>query len=100
MAADILESYGYRVLLAADGAAGVEVFRKDPAAVAMAAGHGHARQGGRETYLQLKEVNRVRVLFSLQLQPEREGERDHRPGVQGFIQKPYQVRNSTKPSNT
>ncbi len=94
VAADILESYGYRVLLAADGAAGVEEYRKDPAAIAMVLlDMVMPRQGGRETYLQLKEVNpRVRVLFSTGYSQNEKVNEIISLGVQGFIQKPYQVK--------
>jgi len=51
------------------------------------------RQGGRETFLQLQEIDpQVRVLFSTGYSQNEKVNEIMALGVRGFIQKPYQVR--------
>lgn len=94
VAADILGSYGYRVSLAADGAEGVALFRKNRKRTHMVLlDMVMPRQGGRETFLQLQEIDpQVRVLFSTGYSQNEKVNEIMSLGVRGFIQKPYQVR--------
>ncbi|HOW43840.1 MAG TPA: response regulator [Candidatus Aminicenantes bacterium] len=94
VAADILGSYGYRVSLAADGAEGVALFRKNRRRTQMVLlDMVMPRQGGRETFLQLQEIDpQVRVLFSTGYSQNEKVNEIMALGVRGFIQKPYQVR--------
>ena len=94
VAADILGSYGYRVSLAADGAEGVALFRKNRKRTHMVLlDMVMPRQGGRETFLQLQEIDpQVRVLFSTGYSQNEKVNEIMALGVRGFIQKPYQVR--------
>lgn len=94
VAADILESYGYRVRMACDGAEGVAVYGSEGGGIDMVLlDMVMPRQGGRETFLQLKRVDpRVRVLFSTGYSQNEKVNEIMSLGVQGFIQKPYQVK--------
>ena len=94
VAADILDSYGYRVLLAADGTEGVSIFSKEAQRIDMVLlDMVMPRQGGRETFLQLKQIDPdVRVLFSTGYSQNEKVNEILALGVRGFIQKPYQVR--------
>ncbi|MBU4404529.1 MAG: response regulator [Candidatus Aminicenantes bacterium] len=94
VASDILGSYGYRVQLAADGEEGIAVYRRlaeqiDLVILDMVM----PRQGGRETFLKLQEINpQVRVLFSTGYSQNDTVNEILALGVRGFIQKPYQIR--------
>ncbi len=94
VAADILESYGYRVRMACDGAEGVAVYGSEGAGIDMVLlDMVMPRQGGRETFLQLKRIDpKVRVLFSTGYSQNEKVNEIMALGVQGFIQKPYQVK--------
>jgi CheY-like chemotaxis protein len=94
VAADILGSYGYRVLLAADGTEGVSLFVKQSHEIDMVIlDMIMPRQGGRETFLELKRIDpNVRVLFSTGYSQNEKVNEILALGVRGFIQKPYQVR--------
>ena len=94
VAFDILGSYGYRVRLAADGEEGVAIFRKQARQIDMVIlDMVMPRQGGRETFLELKEIDpKVRVLFSTGYSQNEKVNEIMALGVRGFIQKPYQVR--------
>jgi CheY-like chemotaxis protein len=94
VASDILGSYGYRVRLAVDGEEGVAVYRRlakqiDLVILDMVM----PKQGGRETFLKLQEINpQVRVLFSTGYSQNEKVNEILALGVRGFIQKPYQIR--------
>ena len=92
--ADILGSYGYRVRLAADGEEGVAVYRSQARQIDLVIlDMVMPRQGGRETFLKLKEINpKVRVLFSTGYSQNEKVNEILALGVKGFIQKPYQVK--------
>ncbi len=93
VAADILGSYGYRVRLAADGEEGVALFAKQPQEFDLVIlDMIMPRQGGRETFLELKKIDpNVRVLFSTGYSQNEKVNEILALGVKGFIQKPYQV---------
>ena len=94
VAFDILGSYGYRVRLAADGEEGVALYRSQAGQVDLVIlDMVMPRQGGRETFLKLKEINpQVRVLFSTGYSQNEKVNEILALGVRGFIQKPYQIR--------
>jgi CheY-like chemotaxis protein len=94
VAFDILGSYGYRVRLAADGEEGVAAYRSLAGQVDLVIlDMVMPKQGGRETFLKLKEINpQVRVLFSTGYSQNEKVNEILALGVRGFIQKPYQIR--------
>ncbi len=93
VAADILESLGYRVLQAADGLEGVRLF----------ADHGGEidlvlldlvmpRMGGVACFRKIRDMDsRVRVLISSGYPREGSLEELRDAGIMGFLQKPYRV---------
>jgi two-component system, cell cycle sensor histidine kinase and response regulator CckA len=93
VAGRMLEQLGYQVLLAADGAEALEIYRRE----------GHRfhlvildmlmpGMGGAETYRQLKEMDpEVRVLLSSGYSLDGEAQQVMAAGAQGFIQKPYRL---------
>jgi len=94
VAADILGSYGYRVRLASDGKEGVSIFARERGEFDMVIlDMIMPKQGGRETFLELKKIDpQVRVLFSTGYSQNEKVNEILSLGVRGFIQKPYQVR--------
>jgi two-component system cell cycle sensor histidine kinase/response regulator CckA len=94
VASDILGSYGYRVRLAADGELGVALYRRQVKKIDLVIlDMVMPRQGGRETFLKLQEINpKVRVLFSTGYSQNEKVNEILALGVRGFIQKPYQLR--------
>ena len=94
VADDILSSYGYRVLLAADGEEGVAIYGRQAECIDMVIlDMIMPKQGGRETFLKLKKINpEVQVLFSTGYSQNEKVNEIMSLGVSGFIQKPYQVR--------
>jgi two-component system cell cycle sensor histidine kinase/response regulator CckA len=95
VAGEILSSYGYRVQLAADGEDGVKIYRKQkPRCDLVILDMIMPRQGGRDTLLKLKKINpAVKVLFSTGYSQNEKVNEILALGVDGFIQKPYQVTN-------
>jgi len=93
VAADILSSYGYRVQMAADGEDGVAKYQKqEPRCDLVILDMIMPRQGGRDTFLQLKKINpAIKVLFSTGYSQNEKVSEIISLGVSGFIQKPYQV---------
>ena len=89
----MLEQLGYQVLLAADGAEALAIYRRE----------GHRfhlvildmlmpGMGGAETYRQLKEMDpEVRVLLSSGYSLDGEAQQVMAAGARGFIQKPYRL---------
>ncbi len=94
VAVDILGSYGYRVCLAADGEEGISFFRREFRHIDLVIlDMIMPRQGGRETFLELKRIDPgVRVLFSTGYSQNGKVSEILALGVKGFIQKPYQVK--------
>jgi two-component system cell cycle sensor histidine kinase/response regulator CckA len=95
VAGEILSSYGYSVQLAADGEDGVKIYKKqEPRCDLVILDMIMPRQGGRDTLLKLKKINpAVKVLFSTGYSQNEKVNEILALGVDGFIQKPYQVNN-------
>jgi CheY-like chemotaxis protein len=90
---DILESVGYRVLLAENGAEAVDIYanRKDGIALVIL-DMVMPVMGGREAFLKLRELNPdVRGLLSTGYSQDGKAQEILDSGVMGFIQKPSQV---------
>jgi two-component system cell cycle sensor histidine kinase/response regulator CckA len=94
VAADILESFGYHVILATDGEDGIAAYRRQRDGIAIVIlDMVMPRMGGRETYLKMKEINpAIRVLFSTGYSQNETVDEIMALGVSGFIQKPYQIK--------
>jgi PAS domain S-box-containing protein len=87
---NILESFGYQVILAEDGAKAVEIFRRDWQRIDLVIlDLTMPGLAGRDAYEQLVQINpAVRVLFASGYSGEEIAQvPDHR--VQGFVRKPY-----------
>jgi two-component system cell cycle sensor histidine kinase/response regulator CckA len=86
----ILEDKGYRVLLAADGAEAVEVYRRELGRVDLVIlDLSMPRLNGRDACRQLIQIDpQVRVLLSSGYAPDTAGAMEE-AGVQGFVAKPY-----------
>ena len=93
LAREMLEAFGYRVLLAQNGEEAVKIYAEhgneiDLAILDMVM----PKMGGRETFLKLKELNpKVKALLSTGYSRDGRAQAILRSGVKGFIQKPYQV---------
>ena len=87
---NILQSYGYRVLVAEDGAKAVEIYRRDPQHIDLVLlDVTMPGLSSRDAFQQLLQINPdVRVLFASGYSAEEivQGPGDH---VQGFVRKPY-----------
>ncbi len=93
LARDMLESYGYRVLLAENGAKAIEIVKgKNGSIDLVILDMIMPKMAGRETFLKLKELNpRIRVLLSTGYSQNGKAKEIMDCGVMGFLQKPYQV---------
>lgn len=93
LAKDILEDYGYRVLLAGDGLEAIEVYREYGGQIGLVIlDMIMPKMGGRETFLKLKEINpSVKALLSSGYSQNGKTVEIIKSGVLGFVQKPYQL---------
>lgn len=87
---NILQSYGYEVVLAEDGARAVEIYRRDGQRIDLVIlDLTMPGLAGRDAYDQLVQVNpEVRVLFASGY-PAEEMAQASTDRVQGFVRKPY-----------
>ena len=92
-AKEVLETHGYRVLAAADGAEAIEIFRENNGSIGLVIlDMVMPNMGGRETFLKLREMNPdVNALLSTGYSQNGKAQEIMSSGVKGFIQKPYQV---------
>jgi PAS domain S-box-containing protein len=92
-AKEVLETHGYRVLLAADGFEAVEVFRDKNGEIGLVIlDMMMPKMGGKEAFRKLTELNPgVRALLSTGYSQEGKAQDILNSGVKGFIQKPYRV---------
>ncbi len=88
-----LESKGYRVRAAADGAMAASIYREHWRGIDLViADMVMPRMSGPELFACLKEVNPgVRVIVSSGYSHDQEGERMLRHGCLGYLQKPYNI---------
>ena len=88
-----LESKGYRVFAAADGAAAISIYREHWREIDIViADMVMPRMSGPELFAQVKEVNPgVRVIVSSGYSHDQEGQRMLRHGCLGYLQKPYNI---------
>jgi signal transduction histidine kinase len=88
-----LESKGYKVFAAADGAAATSVYREHANEIDLVvADMVMPRMSGSELFAQLKEMNPgVRVIVSSGYSHDQEGQRMLRHGCLGYLQKPYNI---------
>ncbi len=88
---DVLQSYGYRVLLAADGDQAFDIYQvrsQDIALVIMDVVM--PEMGGEETFLKMKKINPgIKALLSTGYSQDGRVSEILSKGVMGFIQKPY-----------
>ena len=89
----ILERLGYEILLAENGPRALEIYQAHQDRIALVIlDMIMPGMGGRETYLQLKEINPgVKVLLSSGYSLDGEAQEIMAQGAQGFIQKPYRI---------
>jgi PAS domain S-box-containing protein len=87
----ILRALGYTVLLAEDGKAALECYRREGAGVdVVLLDLVMPKLGGPETFQRLREINpEVRVVFASGFSDETRVDELLRLGAKGFIQKPY-----------
>ena len=88
-----LESKGYRVLAATDGAAALARYREQWETIDLVvADMAMPRMSGPELFSKMKEINAgVRVIVSSGYSHDQEGQRMLQHGCLGFLQKPYNV---------
>ena len=88
-----LESMGYRVIAATDGAAALGRYREQWQKIDLVvADMAMPRMSGSELFARMKEINPgVRVIVSSGYSHDQEGQRMLQHGCLGFLQKPYNV---------
>jgi signal transduction histidine kinase/CheY-like chemotaxis protein len=88
-----LESKGYRVLSAPDGAAALSTYRDHQTEIDLViADMVMPRMSGPELFSRIKEINPdVRVVVSSGYSHDQEGQRMLRHGCLGYLQKPYNI---------
>jgi two-component system cell cycle sensor histidine kinase/response regulator CckA len=91
MARAALENYGYAVALAADGKAGLEMFRKLRTQIStVVLDLTMPNMGGEETLLEMKRIDPdVRVILSTGYDESEVTRKFAGMGLAGFLQKPY-----------
>ena len=93
LAKEMLESCGYRVLLAENGFEAVEVYEKHRNKIeAVILDMVMPKMGGREAFLELKALNpQVKALLSTGYSQDGKAQAILDVGVKGFLQKPYRL---------
>ncbi len=88
-----LESKGYKVFSAADGAAALSMYRERRQDIDLViADMVMPRMSGSELFAHMKEINpEVRVIVSSGYSHDQEGQRMLRHGCLGYLQKPYNI---------
>ncbi len=88
---DVLETHGYRVLLAVDGVEAIDVFKKYDGDVSLAIiDMTMPRMDGRETFLKLRQHNPdIKALLSTGYDQNDKTKEILSIGFVGFLQKPY-----------
>jgi two-component system cell cycle sensor histidine kinase/response regulator CckA len=93
LAKDILENYGYRVLLADDGEMAIRLFELHKQEISLVLlDMIMPKMGGLETFIRLKELSpEVKALLSTGYQKDGKAQDILCQGIHGFVQKPYQI---------
>lgn len=93
LAKDLLEPYGYKILLAADGPEALEIYRSKCASIsALLLDMVMPKMSGREVYQKVLEINPLaKVVFASGYCPPEEIDQIWQSGMTGFVQKPYQI---------
>jgi CheY-like chemotaxis protein len=89
----ILEQLGYHILVAANGAEALEIYRREQDRIDLVIlDMIMPGMGGAEFYQKVKEINpMVKVLLSSGYSLDGEAQKVMAAGAQGFIQKPYRI---------
>jgi PAS domain S-box-containing protein len=93
LAMEMLECYGYRVLVAEDGATALEALKQKNGSIDLVIlDMVMPKMAGRETFLKMKEINpQVKVLLSSGYSQNGKAREILESGIKGFLQKPYQL---------
>jgi len=93
VARDMLETHGYRVLVAEDGEQAVEIYKQHNGNIKLVIlDMVMPKMGGHETFTQLKKLNPdVRAVLSTGYSQNGKAQEIIDSGVMGFVQKPYRV---------
>jgi PAS domain S-box-containing protein len=93
LAKEMLEGYGYRVILAEDGVKAIEMFEEHNGNIGLVIlDMVMPNMGGRETFLKMKKINpNVKALLSTGYSQSGKAQEILDSGVLGFVQKPYQL---------
>ncbi|MBL8148489.1 MAG: PAS domain S-box protein, partial [Blastocatellia bacterium] len=93
LAKDLLETYGYKVLLASDGVQALEIYKQHQKEIALIVlDMMMPRMGGRELYHKILEITpKVKVVLASGYCPPEIMEQIWTEGIMGFVQKPYQT---------
>ncbi len=90
---DVLESYNYKVLLAENGAEAVSIFEKNKDKIDLVIlDMVMPKMGGLQTFIKLKMLNpKVKAFLSSGYSPDGQAAEILERGVNGFLQKPYEM---------
>jgi len=93
LAKDILESKGYKIILAKDGLEAIEIFKKEKNKIDLVIlDMIMPKLGGKETFRKLKEINpSLKCILSSGYTKETIARELLKEGARGFVQKPYRV---------
>ncbi|MCK4541672.1 MAG: response regulator, partial [Spirochaetales bacterium] len=91
IAESILEEHGYKVVVAENGKAGIEIFKKHRKEIkAVLLDMAMPGMSGKEVYKKLKDIDPgVKVLLSSGFGQDERVKESLADGVDGFLQKPY-----------
>ena len=97
LAKDLLESYGYKILMAADGPEALDIYQSKYKEISLLLlDMVMPKMGGREVYQKALEINpKAKVVFASGYCPPEEMEIVLEKSVAGFVQKPYQIEDLT-----
>jgi PAS domain S-box-containing protein len=93
LARDMLESHGYKALLAGGGEEAIEIYRGRNGAIDLVIlDMIMPKMGGLETFLQLKQLDpHVKAILSTGYSQNGKAQKILDSGARGFLQKPYQL---------
>jgi PAS domain S-box-containing protein len=93
LARDMLETHGYRALLADSGERAIELYKEHNGSIALVIiDMVMPKMGGLETFLQLKRLNsNIKAILSTGYSQNGQAQEILDNGARGFLQKPYQV---------